>query len=113
MWIRADGTAGTVPGRGLALGVLDEVDYDEQEINLGLGDSLLLYTDGLTEAINMQQEEFGLPRVLEVARANHQETARGLLQALTTAVEAHVGEAEVFDDMTIVVVKRTSATQPS
>jgi sigma-B regulation protein RsbU (phosphoserine phosphatase) len=108
VWIRADGTAGIVPGRGIALGVLDQVDYIEQELQLGLGDSLLLYTDGLTEAINTQQEEFGLLRVLDVARANHQETARGLLQALTAAVDVHVGDAEVFDDMTIVVIKRSA-----
>jgi serine phosphatase RsbU (regulator of sigma subunit)/transcriptional regulator with GAF, ATPase, and Fis domain len=107
VWVRADGAAGIVPGRGIALGVLDQVDYIEQEIELGLGDSLLLYTDGLTEAINTREEEFGLPRVLDVARANHQETARELLLALTAAVDAHVGEAEVFDDMTIVVIKRS------
>jgi len=109
VWIHADGTAETVPGRGIALGVLDHAGYMEQEIRLQPGDALLLYTDGLTEAFNEQQEEFGLPRVLEVARANHAETARGLLQALTQAVDAHVGGAEVFDDMTFVVIKRSEA----
>jgi sigma-B regulation protein RsbU (phosphoserine phosphatase) len=111
IWVRADGSAGTVPGRGIALGVVDHVDYQEQEITLGPGDALLLYTDGLTEAIDVQQEEFGLEQVLAVARANHQASASGLLQALTRAVEAHVGEAEVFDDMTIVVIKRSLEEQ--
>ena len=107
IWVHADGTAATVPGRGIALGVLDQVDYQEQEIRLEPGDTLLLYTDGLTEAFNLRLEEFGLPGVLEVARAHHAESARALLQALTSAVDAHVGDAEVFDDMTIVVVKRS------
>ena len=106
VWVRADGSAAIVPGRGIALGVVDHVDYQEQEITLCPGDALLLYTDGLTEAIDLRQQEFGLERVLAVARANYQSTARDLLQALTEAVDAHVGEAEVFDDMTIVVIKR-------
>src|SRR5258706_10333810 len=80
IWVPADGSAGTVSGSGIALGVVDHVDYQEQEIVLGTGDALLLYTDGLTEAINLQQEEFGLPRVLAVARANHQSSAPDLLQ---------------------------------
>ncbi len=107
IWIHAGGTAGTVPGRGIALGVLDQVEYQEQEIRLEAGDALLLYTDGLTEAVNMRLEEFGWSHVLDVVRANCAGSARELLQALTSAVDAHVGEAEVFDDMTIVVVKRT------
>ncbi len=106
IWIHADGTANTVPGRGIALGVLDQVDYQEQEIQLQPGDSLLLYTDGLTEAFNLRQDEFGLPAVLAVARANHRASAREQLQALTAAVDGHVASADVFDDMTIVVVKR-------
>jgi serine phosphatase RsbU (regulator of sigma subunit) len=57
----------------------------------------------------MQMEEFGLPRVLEVVRANYRQTAPRLLQALSEAVEAHVNGAEVFDDMTLVVLKRSGA----
>src|SRR5258708_24893962 len=76
IWVRVDGTAATVPGRGIALGVVEQVEYEEQEICLAPGDALLLYTDGLTEAINLVQEEFGLPRVLQVARTHHSESAR-------------------------------------
>jgi sigma-B regulation protein RsbU (phosphoserine phosphatase) len=108
VWVRADGTAGPVPGRGIALGVLEQVAYREQEIVIAPGDALLLYTDGLTEAIDARQSEFGLPGVLAVARAHHAGSAQELLQALTAAVDAHVGEAEVLDDMTIVVIKRTA-----
>ncbi len=107
IWVRADGSAAIVPGRGIALGVVDHVEYQEQEITLAPGDTLLLYTDGLTEAIDLQQAEFGLARVLDVARAHHQATAADLLQALTEAVDSHVGDAEVFDDLTIVVIKRS------
>jgi serine phosphatase RsbU (regulator of sigma subunit) len=110
IWVHADGSAATVPGRGVALGVLDHIRYDAQALRLEQGDSLLLYTDGLTEAVNSALEEFGLERVLAVARAHHSDSAQGLLQALTEAVAAHVGEAEVFDDLTIVVVKRTGST---
>jgi sigma-B regulation protein RsbU (phosphoserine phosphatase) len=109
VWARAGGTAAILPGRGIALGVIDQVEYQEHEARLDPGDSLVLYTDGLTEAINTQLEEFGLPRVLEVVRANYRQTAPRLLQALSEAVEAHVNGAEVFDDMTLVVLKRSGA----
>jgi sigma-B regulation protein RsbU (phosphoserine phosphatase) len=109
VWIHSDGTAGIMPGHGIALGVLDHVEYQEHEVRLERGDTLLLYTDGLTEAFNEQKEEFGLERVLAVARTHHAQPTPGLLQALTDAVEAHVSGAEVFDDLTIVVVKRSDA----
>jgi serine phosphatase RsbU (regulator of sigma subunit) len=48
---------------------------------------------------------------LDVARANYQASASGLLQALTEAVDAHVGDAEVFDDLTVVVIKRSQSEE--
>jgi sigma-B regulation protein RsbU (phosphoserine phosphatase) len=104
--VRCDGSAAVVAGRGMALGVVETMQYLEQEIQLQPGDSLLLYTDGLTEAINEHNEEFGLARVLEAARAQHAAPAEAMVNTLAAAVEAHASGVEVFDDLTLVVIKR-------
>ncbi len=108
IFVRCDGSAEVVAGRGIALGVLDRMQYAEQEIQIEPGDTLLLYTDGLTEAVNAHNEEFGLPRVLEAARERHAAPAQVMVSTLAAAVEAHASGVEVFDDLTLVAIKRAA-----
>jgi sigma-B regulation protein RsbU (phosphoserine phosphatase) len=70
------------------------------------GDSLLLYSDGLTDALNANGEEFGLPRIIETLRAARAQSAGNIISALEAAVQHHVRDVEPFDDLTMVVVKR-------
>jgi serine phosphatase RsbU (regulator of sigma subunit)/transcriptional regulator with GAF, ATPase, and Fis domain len=103
-------TAGQVralPGRGIALGVLEYVQYQEHEITLQPGESVLMFTDGLTDALNVHQQEFGLARVQAAVAHAHALPAREIMQAVVGAVEEHVHGIEAFDDMTLVVLKRT------
>jgi serine phosphatase RsbU (regulator of sigma subunit)/putative methionine-R-sulfoxide reductase with GAF domain len=104
--VSAEGEVHKLPGRGTALGALDHIEYQEHEIHLKPGDALLLYTDGLTDAVNQDVQDFGLERVCEVLRQAHQESAQKIVERLTEAVQAHVGAMEAFDDMTMVVMKR-------
>ena len=76
------------------------------EIQIGPGEAILLYTDGLPDAVNTASEEFSIERVKEVMREHHPRTATQILDAVSSAVMAHVGVAEAFDDMTMVVIKR-------
>lgn len=89
-----------LPGRGMALGVVERVAYQEQEVTLQPGDSLLMFTDGLTDAINAQNQEFGLAR-------SHALPAQAMAQAVVAEVETHVHGIDAFDDMTLVVIKRS------
>ncbi|MBR4146624.1 MAG: SpoIIE family protein phosphatase [Bacteroidales bacterium] len=86
----------------IPIGIQHGFVYNEQEAQLQYDDSLLLYTDGLTEAENMQSQQFGLKRVESVLR-----TRRGSqehLEALQAAVTKFVGEAPQSDDLTMLFI---------
>jgi GAF domain-containing protein len=97
----------TLRAHGPALAVFDHVDYHEHELRFRPGEMLLIYSDGLTDAINSADEEFGLERVQAVLHAARHRSASEALGEIERAVEAHVGGVEAFDDMTMVVIKKT------
>jgi sigma-B regulation protein RsbU (phosphoserine phosphatase) len=105
--VNADGEVSKLLARGTALGVLEEVEYQEHELHLRPGEALFLYTDGVTDAVNNLMEEFTLTRAIDVLREAHAESATGILRALSLAIETHVGATEAFDDITMLVVKHT------
>jgi sigma-B regulation protein RsbU (phosphoserine phosphatase) len=86
---------------GLALGVLAEAVFEQEEITLLPGDTVLLYTDGVTEAENPAQEQYGFDR-LELALARGPAEADAILRRVLTDVRTHVGEAPQYDDLTVV-----------
>jgi phosphoserine phosphatase RsbU/P len=88
---------------GLALGVLAEAVFEQEEHTLVPGDTVLFYTDGLTEAENVTQEQYGFDR-LERALAQGPSTADALLRRVLTDVRTHVGDAPQYDDLTVVAV---------
>jgi serine phosphatase RsbU (regulator of sigma subunit) len=104
--VTIEGEVSKLVGRGSALGVLEDLTYQEHELHLKPGDALLLYTDGVTDAVNSAMEEFTLPRAIDVLCANASGSAQAILRALSLAIETHVGAMEAFDDITMVVVKR-------
>lgn len=91
---------------GIAMGVLEEITLGEAEIQLEVGDCLVCYTDGVTEAINLVEEQFGVPRLREVIRTHHQQNAYDLQNAITDAVSLFTSGQPPFDDVTLVVIKR-------
>jgi serine phosphatase RsbU (regulator of sigma subunit) len=93
-------------GRGMPVGVFESVEYQEHEVVIQPGEVLVLYTDGLPDAIDTADIEFGIERMQQVIAHHHAQTATEILDAVASAVLAHVGVAEPFDDMTMVVLKR-------
>jgi sigma-B regulation protein RsbU (phosphoserine phosphatase) len=77
-------------------------------VTLALGDTVMLYTDGMTDALNGDGEGFGEERLAAAIRAHACEPAAGLGQAIEAAVRAHIGTAELYDDATLVVIKRVA-----
>jgi sigma-B regulation protein RsbU (phosphoserine phosphatase) len=91
---------------GMVLGIDPETPYTQQTLTMDRGDFLLLYTDGLTDAIDANEQEFGVKRMEALAYQYRQESAESILNRMMEAVMEHSGETTPFDDVTIVVVKR-------
>ncbi len=106
-WQAADGTFKELSTRGIILGAFENIELEEKRIDVAPGDILVLYTDGVTEAINAQAQEFGVSRLREVIRANATASASQVLKSILAAVDNFAGEAPPFDDLTLVIVKRT------
>ena len=91
---------------GSLLAVIPRLALEEQEIRMESGDYLVMYTDGLTEAMNEQREIFGEERLRAVIETNGDGDAQALLEAILAAVEDFVKGVPQGDDLTLVVVRR-------
>jgi sigma-B regulation protein RsbU (phosphoserine phosphatase) len=87
------------------LGLWPGLEYEGEEIDSIKERPLFIYTDGLNEAENIQQEQLGDERLLEILRATHFENARQVISTLTAAVELHRNGAEPNDDLTMMCIK--------
>lgn len=98
--------------RGMGLGITSQTIFDRQlepmSVSLEPGDILVLYSDGLTEMMNSQREQFGEDRLCEVVLENAHLNALGIQYAIVDHVRQFRGEAEPHDDLTIVVVRAES-----
>jgi sigma-B regulation protein RsbU (phosphoserine phosphatase) len=103
MLVRADGTVERLGAGGPVLGVLSEAEYEQASVTLGPGDRLVLYTDGLTEARDSADDEFGEDRLLAAAVEHRGCSAPALQARLTAAVAAFTGGLQQ-DDATLIVL---------
>ncbi|RXE56062.1 serine/threonine protein phosphatase [Methanoculleus taiwanensis] len=99
------GEALHLSGRGIALGILDEIELEVVRIELEPGDLLLLYTDGVTEAANEKDEEYGIERLEAFVSALPALPAEGIIDAIVKDVAGFAGTAPQFDDITLMVLK--------
>jgi serine phosphatase RsbU (regulator of sigma subunit) len=103
------GAAEELRARGMPLGLMPGMHYEEKEIELQEGDSALLYTDGLVEAHDPRREMFGFPR-LQALVSEHAEEERSLEEMLLEELYSFVGEGwEQEDDITLVTLRRSSS----
>jgi sigma-B regulation protein RsbU (phosphoserine phosphatase) len=107
LWLRkSTGQCQELSEAGSLLAVLPLLDLEEQEIWMEPGDVLVLYTDGLTEAMNKQREIFGEERLRAVIEAECESDAQAMLAAILAAVEDFVKGVPQGDDLTMIVVRR-------
>ncbi len=104
--VRVDGSVERLPGGGTMLGILPDVAYEEQHCRLDPGDVVMLYSDGVTEMTNPQDEEFGEERLAEVLRTRRRESPQAIIDAVNNAVVEFAAGVPPADDLTLVVVRR-------
>jgi sigma-B regulation protein RsbU (phosphoserine phosphatase) len=90
---------------GPAVGMLPNLEFRTEWVILSPGDSLLLYTDGVTDAMNVGNEPFSEERLAE-ASMQSSPSSESLIKNVTAAVDAHMGSREQYDDITLLAVHR-------
>lgn len=107
LWLRADsGEIVPLSAPGFVLGAFKDIRLEEREITVAPGDSLILFTDGVTEARNVNGQLFGEERLQRAITADPNASAQQMLQTIVSAVEDFMGAAPQSDDLTLFVVKR-------
>jgi serine phosphatase RsbU (regulator of sigma subunit)/putative methionine-R-sulfoxide reductase with GAF domain len=91
---------------GMALGILPEIEMESSSVTLQPGDTLVMFTDGVTEAINEDFDEFGNQRLVQTMRSVRRQNPQQIIAALTAAVRDHAGDTPQYDDLTLVVAQR-------
>ena len=108
--VRADGQVELVDTMelGFPIGLDDDItDFISQAtIQLSPSDGVVLYTDGITEAENEKGEQYGLDRLCEVVSQEWGKSAEGVKDAVVANVKKFIGEQEIYDDITLVVLKQ-------
>lgn len=92
--------------KGLPLGVMDNMHYMDNEITLGLGDRIILYTDGITEAEDLKQEQYGFSRLRELLTKEQASNQTRLLAHMVEDVERFTDGAIQSDDIAVLIVDR-------
>lgn len=100
--------------RGAPLGILSSEEYgefQESEFKVEQDDVILLFTDGVTEAINEKKEEFGEERLIQLFKEIHDLSVQEIIHTVYQKVQEFSGEEPQFDDVTLMVIKAVDALQ--
>ncbi len=101
----ADGSFETLQEGGLLLGMFPNAPYKSETRQLQQGDWVVMYTDGVSEAMNVNNEDFGEKRIEAIIHANLSNTAAGMVEAISGAVKEYTTGAPQSDDITLVVLR--------
>jgi sigma-B regulation protein RsbU (phosphoserine phosphatase) len=107
--LRGNGNLEKIEAGGTGLGMLDfGIPYTGQSLILNKGDMLFLYTDGIPEAMNLNEEEYSDERMIEFLKNNSEKSSRDLWKAFVKDVRSHTAGADQSDDITLLVLKRSN-----
>jgi phosphoserine phosphatase RsbU/P len=104
-----NGTVSRLEPGGTVIGLLESVLYQQGSVRLVPGDVLIAFTDGISEAMNLDDEEWGEDRLIDAIRGCRRSSAQQLLECIFDAATRFAGTAPQHDDMTLVVVRAFSA----
>lgn len=103
---RASGAVEQLESGGLPLGLMGFAEYEVGHAHLNPGDVLFIYSDGVSEANNINEDEFGMERLIETIRSNVGRSASGIRDRVESALSDFTGTAAPNDDITLVIAKR-------
>jgi sigma-B regulation protein RsbU (phosphoserine phosphatase) len=111
--LHADGSFETLSEGGLLMGMFPNAPYKSESRQLHEGDWVVMYTDGVSEAMSANSEEFGEKRLEEIIRAGRDTSAAGMIEAISNAVKKHTEGAPQSDDITLVILRCNCKKQNS
>ncbi|ELS02567.1 serine phosphatase RsbU, regulator of sigma subunit [Xenococcus sp. PCC 7305] len=93
---------------GFPIGLVDTIEQFvfQVQIKLDLGDTIVLYTDGITEAENPSGQQYGLERLCQLIKENHHKSASNIRKMVIDDLLMYIGEQKIYDDITLVVIKQ-------
>jgi sigma-B regulation protein RsbU (phosphoserine phosphatase) len=107
--VRADGEVRELGTTGLPVGLMEVGNYTQIEIEFQPGDTLILYTDGITEAENPEEEEYGLERLIEACKKNRDKGLVEMSEAIYHDLDEFADGVPYADDRTLVLGRRLSS----
>ncbi|MFA4878333.1 MAG: SpoIIE family protein phosphatase [Methanoregula sp.] len=102
-----DGTIEDLMPTGIVLGAVENREYYSESVTISPDDVLVMYTDGVTESINAQEELFGEERLYAILRENSTLPAREIIDRILSGIVEFTGDMPQFDDITLLVIKGT------
>ena len=102
---RKDGSCSRLKTGGMVVGMMPDSAYRQEVIKLEPGDILLIFSDGITEAMNLRDQEFGEERLVQLLSPLAQSSAQSISETILNKIAEHVGTAPQHDDSTLVVLK--------
>jgi sigma-B regulation protein RsbU (phosphoserine phosphatase) len=104
--LHADNTTTELRDGGLILGAFPDIEYADGHLQLEPGETLFLYTDGITEATDRGEVDFGEERLYEILRRSQRQEPRQMVQTVLDAVKKYTAGGDPADDLTMLVLRR-------
>lgn len=106
VWQASESEFRALQPAGMALGIVAKISLEEETLTIQKNDIFVLYTDGVTEAMNSKQEEFSEERLMTLIKQHHRLSAEKLVKKIQKEVENFRAGSEPSDDFTLLVIKR-------
>ena len=103
--VRSNGDTQRLDAGGVILGFLPGMHYEQDTVELAPGDMLVMYTDGVSEAMNANEEEFGEDRIFQSVCHRRQEPVAQILASLEASVVTYRGDNPFEDDFTLLILR--------
>lgn len=108
IFLKEDGSIEYLKEGGQILGISPAVEYKQGQVELKPGELIVLYTDGVTEVFDEKGQEFGEARLLAALKEHSQKSSAEMLRSIVDSVRKYAAPEHIFDDLTMVILKRTA-----